>query len=90
MLPQLDSYEAIRRQFRWEIPAFYNIGVDLCDKWAADTARLALVHERRDGTVTRYTFADLKRQSDRAANLLAARGVQPGDRVGILLLHGTS
>jgi acetyl-CoA synthetase len=85
MLPKLDSYEAIRRQFRWEIPAFYNVGVDLCDKWAAHTSRLALIHEHRDGTVTHYTFADLKRQSNQAANLLVARGVQPGDRVGILL-----
>ena len=85
MLPKLDSYDAIRRQFRWDIPAFYNIGVDLCDKWAGDTSRLALIHEHRDGTVTRYSFADLKRQSNRTANLLVARGVMPGDRVGILL-----
>ena len=85
MLPKLDSYEALRRQFRWEIPAFYNIGVDLCDKWATDISRLALIHERRDGTVTRHTFADLKRQSNRTANLLAAHGVKAGDRVGILL-----
>lgn len=85
MLPKLDSYEAIRRQFRWQIPAFYNIGVDLCDKWATDPSRLALIHERRDGAITRCTFAELKRQSNRTANLLAARGVQAGDRVGILL-----
>ncbi|MEO8005135.1 MAG: AMP-dependent synthetase, partial [Betaproteobacteria bacterium] len=75
MLPKLDSYESLRRQFRWEIPAFYNVGVDLCDKWATDTSRLALIHERRDGTVSRYTFADLKRLSNRTANLLTARGV---------------
>src|SRR5262249_27243819 len=85
MLPRLDSYEAIRRQFRWEIPAFYNIGVDLCDKWAADESKLALIHERRDGSVARYTFAELKRQSNRAANLFADRDVKSGDRVGILL-----
>ena len=85
MLPKLDSYEAIRRQFRWEIPAFYNIGVDLCDKWASDISRLALIHERRDGTVIRQTFDDLKRLSNRTANLLVARDVKPGDRVGILL-----
>lgn len=85
MLPRLDSYEAVRRQFAWQIPSFYNIGVDLCDKWAADASRLALIHERRDGTITRYTFADLRRLSNQTANLLASRGVQAGDRVGILL-----
>ena len=85
MLPRLDSYEAVRQRFAWQIPEFYNIGVDLCDKWATDASRLALIHERRDGTVSRYTFADLRRLSNQAANLLTARGVQPGDRVGILL-----
>jgi len=85
MLPRLDSYEAVRRQFAWQIPPFYNIGVDLCDKWAADASRLALIHERRDGSINRYTFADLRRLSNQAANLLTARGVQAGDRVGILL-----
>ena len=85
MLPRLDSYEAVRRQFAWQIPPFYNLGVDLCDKWAADASRLALIHERRDGTITRYTFADLRRLSNQTANLLTSRGVQAGDRVGILL-----
>jgi acetyl-CoA synthetase len=85
MLPRLDSYEAVRRHFAWQIPAFYNIGVDLCDKWATDASRLALIHERRDGAIKRYTFADLRRLSNQAANLLTSRGVQAGDRVGILL-----
>ena len=85
MLPRLESYEAVCRDFSWRIPEFYNIGVDLCDKWAADPSRLALVHERRDGSATRYTFADLKRLSNQTANLLASRGVRAGDRIGILL-----
>lgn len=85
MLPRLESYEAVCREFSWRIPEFYNIGVDLCDKWAHDPSRLALIHERRDGSVSRYTFTDLKRLSNQAANLLASRGVRAGDRVGILL-----
>ncbi len=85
MLPRLESYEAVCREFSWRIPEFYNIGVDLCDKWARDPSRLALIHERRDGSSVRYTFADLKRLSNQTANLLASRGVRAGDRIGILL-----
>jgi acetyl-CoA synthetase len=85
MLLRLASYEAVRQRFAWQIPALYNIGVDLCDKWATDPGRLALIHERRDGAVTRYTFADMRRLSNQVANLLISRGVQEGDRVGILL-----
>ena len=57
MLPRLSSYEAVCRAFAWHIPARYNIGVDICDKWAADPARLALVHETRDGATRRYALA---------------------------------
>lgn len=85
MLPRLDSYEAVCHAFAWRIPERYNIGVDICDKWADDASRLALIHEGRDGSVRRYTFADLKALSNRLANLLASRGLRAGDRVGILL-----
>ena len=85
MLERLESYEAVRSRFRWAIPDFFNIGVDICDKWAADPARLALIHERRDGSAARYTFADIRRLSNQAANLFVSRGLRAGDRVGILL-----
>ncbi|MGQ0579770.1 MAG: acyl-CoA synthetase [Betaproteobacteria bacterium] len=85
MLPQLDSYEAICRRFEWVIPEFFNIGLDICDKWADDPRRLALIHERRDGWTDRYSFAELRRLSNQAANLFAARGIEAGDRIGILL-----
>ena len=85
MLPHLDSYEALCRQFRWQVPQIYNMGVDMCDKWAGDSGRLALIHDKPDGGVERYTFADIRRLSNQAANLFAARDLQRGDRIGILL-----
>ncbi|MEO8165305.1 MAG: AMP-binding protein, partial [Betaproteobacteria bacterium] len=85
MLPRQESYEALRFRFRWAIPEFFNIGVDICDKWADDAARLALIHEKRDGVAVRHTFAELKRLSNQAANLFVSTGLYPGDRVGILL-----
>ena len=89
MLPHADSHDALVRDFRWDIPDRYNIGVDTCDKWAARTPDApALIHEAADGTVAEYSFARLKALSDRLANLLAARGVGRGDRVGILLPQG--
>jgi Acyl-coenzyme A synthetases/AMP-(fatty) acid ligases len=86
MLPKADSYEALRDRFVWAVPDRYNIGVDVCDTWAdRDPDRLALIHKRRDGAVENYSFADLRRLSNRLANALAAHGVARGDRVGILL-----
>jgi acetyl-CoA synthetase len=86
MLEQAASYEEARGRFRWRIPARYNIGVDACDRHA--TARPdapALIFEDEAGTVRRYSFTDIKRLSNRLANVLAAHGLARGDRVGILL-----
>ncbi len=85
MLPQLDSYPEVRRQFRWSVPTHFNIGVNACDKWAEDPRRIALIHDKRDGTAVRYTFAEIRRLSNKAANLFQSRGIRHGDRVGILL-----
>jgi acetyl-CoA synthetase len=72
VLPHLDSYEAICRRFGWDVPEFFNIGMDICDKWADDPHRLALIHETRDGRTVRYTFADIRRLSNQATKLFAA------------------
>jgi len=85
VLPAGKTYEEVCRRFRWQVPAEYNIGVDICDKWAHQRYRLALVYEHADGRVDKYTFWELKRLSNRLANGLAAKGIQKGDRVGILL-----
>ena len=85
MLPAANNYEDVCKKFRWSIPAEYNIGVDICDKWAHQRYRLALVYEDEAGRVEKYTFWELKRLSNRLANGLRANGIGKGDRVGILL-----
>ncbi len=85
MLTRGESYQEIYENFRWEVPEFYNIGVDICDKHASDTSRLALIHEKEDGGVDTYTFSEIKGLSNRLAHALAAHGMAAGDRLGILL-----
>ena len=85
MLPAGRTYEEICQSFKWEIPKYYNIGVDICDKWARQPTRLALIYENPDRGVERYTFRDLAKLSNRFANGLVAHGVKRGDRVALLL-----
>jgi acetyl-CoA synthetase len=85
MLKPAKDYRTLCGQFRWEIPLSYNIGVDICDKWADQRDRLALIYENERGQTEKYTFWDLKERSNRLANGLRALGVEAGDRVGILL-----
>src|SRR5262249_25865648 len=63
-----------------------NIGVDVCDRWAAaDARRTAIVHVRPDGRAENVSFGALRETSNRLANALSAHGIKRGDRVAILL-----
>lgn len=85
MIQRGESYHEVYGAFRWELPERFNIGVAVCDRHADGSDRLALAYEGPDGKVERFSFDDLKRLSNRCANALAALGVGPGDRVGVLL-----
>ena len=79
------TYEEIYNKFRWEVPEYYNIGLDICDKWANEKYRLALIYLDPEGKEEKYTFWELKNLSNQLANALKANGIEKGDRVGILL-----
>lgn len=85
MLKRGKTYEEVYGSFQWKVPKFFNIGVDICDKWADERYRLALIYEDEEGRTEKYTFWDLKRVSNRLANALNAYGIERGDRLGILL-----
>src|SRR5450631_3113002 len=86
VLPNLRDYEAIYRQFRWQVPARYNIGVDVCDRWAAlDPDRLAISHAWPDGREDAISYGWLRETSNRLANVLRGHGIARGDRVAIVL-----
>ncbi len=83
MLPAADCYDPLLSRFQWDIPARDNIGVDVCDKWADGSGRVALIHETAQGDVFRVTFDALKNASNRLANSFARAGLRRSDRIGI-------
>jgi len=86
MLPGADSYSTLYRDFRWRVPARYNIGADVCDRWAArEPGRIALTFVAPDNSARDYTYGDLRDWSNRCANLLRSLGIERGDRVAVLL-----
>ncbi|MDO5706405.1 MAG: AMP-binding protein [Paracoccus sp. (in: a-proteobacteria)] len=93
MIERPESLSELYGTFVWRVPEFYNIGVDICDRWAeADPDRLAIIDVDHDLVGREYTFLDLKRRSNQLANALRRLGVRHdgdvGDRVGILLPQG--
>lgn len=89
MLPDIRDYNALRKAFRWAIPERYNIGVDVCDRWAAIAPdRPAVIDVEPAGSVSVLTYGAMRDASNRLANVLRERGVRPGDRVAVLLPQG--
>jgi acetyl-CoA synthetase len=89
VLPSARDYDALYRSFRWQVPARYNIGADVCDRWAAaEPGRIAILDVRLDGAVAEVSYGALREASNRLANVLAGRGIARSDRVAILLPQG--
>ena len=84
MLVRHGTYDDTVARFAWQVPERFNMGVACCDAHADGTGRPALIYEA-EGDVATTSFDALKQLSNRLANALAAHGVTPGDRVGILL-----
>lgn len=86
MLERREDYQTTFEEFRWKVPEYFNIAVDVCDRHAGDETKLALVyHDEETGAVTEYTFNQLSRLSNRLANGLKGLGLGVGDRIGIVL-----
>ncbi|MGQ3353000.1 MAG: AMP-binding protein [Phreatobacter sp.] len=91
MLPNLRDYDALVRDFRWQVPARYNIGTDVCTRWAlAEPDRVAILWKKPDGRVEPITYGRLEDASNRLANVLVTKGVKRGDRVALVLAQGAA
>jgi len=83
---EFDSYEDFKANYRCNEPERFNFAYDIVDEWARiQPDKLALVWTNDAGDIKRYKFTDMKRMSDRAANVFAAHGVKKGTVVMLIL-----
>ncbi len=85
LLTRGTTYEEVYGNFKWDIPEHYNIANDVCDRWADDDGRVALVYEDSNKDVRTYTFADIRKYANQLVNTFASLGLGRGDRVTLLL-----
>ena len=86
LLEPRETFEALRRDFRWKIPNDFNIGRVVADDWAAKhPARVCLQHFSPDGQHRSMTYGELASQSSALAEALTELGVARGDRVALLM-----
>ncbi|RPI91804.1 MAG: acyl-CoA synthetase, partial [Spirochaetales bacterium] len=85
----MTDYDRTVREFKWEIPEYYNFVLDDFEKWKGDKSKTALVTVSHDGeSATRLSFWDLSVLSNKFANALHALGIRRGDRVFLMLPRG--
>lgn len=79
----MSRYDELCAAHEWFVPDRYNIAADVCDRHAPE--KLAMIWESFTGERRDLTWGELQELANRCANLLAARGVGPGDRVAVVL-----
>jgi len=83
---EFESYEDFYENYACNVPQDFNFAYDVVDEWARlQPEKLALLWTDDAGTVKSFTFTEIKRLSDKAANALLSLGVKKGDVVMLIL-----
>ncbi len=83
---EFDSYEDFFENFTINAPENFNFGYDVVDEWArVEPEKKALVWTDDDGNYREFTFTDISRLSNKAANAFVKLGIKKGDIVLCIL-----
>ena len=80
------SQEDYEKNLEFIIPEHFNFAYDVMDEWAKEKPeKLALLWTNDEGECIRFSFKDIKEQSDRAAAYFMSLGIGRGDMVMLIL-----
>jgi len=80
------SQEDFRKNFHINVPENFNFGYDVIDAWAEEQPdKKALLWTNDKGECRQYTYADLKKYTDRTAAYFQSLGIGKGDMVMLIL-----
>lgn len=83
---KFESYEDFMANFKVKVPERFNFGYDVVDRWAeAEPDKKALLWTNDRGEERQFTFADIKRESDKTAAFFQSIGIGRGDMVMLIL-----
>lgn len=81
-----ESYEDFCENFKIKVPENFNFAYDVMDEYARlEPDRLALIWCNDDGEEKFFTFGEIKKYSDKAANVFKSLGIKKGDKVMTIL-----
>ncbi len=80
------SYEDFSQNFKVKVPQRFNFAYDILDVLAETKPdKRALVWVKETGENKTYTFAEMKKWSDKAANYFRSLGIKKGDAVMLIM-----
>ena len=83
---EFENYNDFLENFKINVPKNFNFGYDIVDEWARISPnKKALLWTNDQGKEIQFTFADIKRESDKAASYFTQLGIKRGDMVMIVL-----
>ncbi|WP_066645250.1 AMP-binding protein [Christensenella timonensis] len=83
---EFENYDDFKQNYKLNIPEHFNFAYDIVDGWAQrDEQKSALVWCDDDGNEKRFSFGDISRMSNKAANMLKNKGIKKGDTVMLML-----
>lgn len=83
---EFKSYEDYFENFRIDVPENFNFAYDVVDEWAhVEPEKKALVWLNDAGEQHEFTFTDISRLSNKAANAFSKMGIAKGDVVLMIL-----
>lgn len=83
---EFESYDDFMANFKVNVPDNFNFGYDVVDAWAEkEPEKEALLWTNDKGEVRHFTFADIKRESDKTASFFQSIGIGRGDKVMLIL-----
>lgn len=81
-----ESQEDFSKNFRIHVPENFNFAYDVVDEWAKEEpGKKALYWTNDKGEHRDFTFADMKKYSDRTASYFQSLGIGRGDMVMLIL-----
>ena len=83
---KFSSQEDFMQNYKVNVPENFNFGYDIVDGWAErEPNKVAMTWVSSEGEHIDFTFADIKRESDKTASYFSSLGIGHGDMVMLIL-----
>ena len=80
-----DYYDHLYQNYRWHVPADFNIANWCCARWANEIDRVAIYMDDDINGDRVVTYAELQRSANQLSHAMTKLGVTRGDRVAIVM-----